>query len=269
MSASRRTPSPRATRRARREAQSKALKKAATQPARGGLPLGWLTVGAVAVAAVIIVAVVFLNSSPAPLKSPTAVSPTGITDGQSLGSKTAPVKLDLWADFQCPGCRNFTLNIEPLLVSAYIQTGKAQLTFHDFAFLGNESVQAAEAASCAGQQGKFWPYHDYLYANQGAENSGAFERSRLVAIAAAVGLDQAKFTSCLDGGSMAQAVSASYTAGTQLGVTQTPTLFVNGVMSQNTLDYQTISSEIDQALAAASASPGASATPAASASSSP
>ena len=68
----------------------------------------------------------------------------------------------------------------------------------DFAFLGQESFWAANAARCAGEQGKFWEYHDYLYNSQRGENQGAFSKNNLKSFAGALNLDGGKFNACLD-----------------------------------------------------------------------
>ena len=88
--------------------------------------------------------------------------------------------------------------MEPQLVNDYVATGKVLFEFKDLAFLGDESIQAAQAADCALDQGKFWPYHDTLYANQHGENQGSFTTERLKAIAQTVGLNMSTFDHCLE-----------------------------------------------------------------------
>lgn len=270
MTSSRR-PSSRATKRARRQAREQtALQSASTAGGRRGLsPMTLLTAGVVVVAAVVIIALALINNGGggAPVSSPAAVSPVDLAHGRSLGNANAPVKLDLWADFQCPACDVFTKNVEPLLVGGYMQNGKAQLTFHDFSFIGPESISAAAAARCADQQGKFWPYHDYLYANQGAtENGGAFKRDRLLAIGDAVGLTRATFSTCLDDTTILNAVAAETDQGKAQSVKQTPTVMVNGTAA-SAVDFASIAKLIDAALAGGSPAP--STSPAVSASASP
>ena len=146
---------------------------------------------------------------PLGLIAPAVTIPSTIPrDGRTLGSPTAPVSLEIWADFQCPACGNFTRTIEPVVIDRYVQTGKVRLTFHDFAFIGDESLDAAAAARCAAQQGRFWEYSEWLYANQIGENQGSFTRDRLAAIADQVGLDPAAWAACYDGGSERTAVAA-------------------------------------------------------------
>ena len=92
--------------------------------------------------------------------------------------------LDTWEDFQCPGCGNFSRSIEPVVIERYVAAGQLRLNFHDYAFIGQESVDAASAARCADKQGRFWDYQAWLFANQNGENKGWFTRDRLAAIGA-------------------------------------------------------------------------------------
>lgn len=188
------------------------------------------------------------------LQAPAIPIPAGIPrDGRTLGSPTAPVTLEVWGDFQCPGCGSFSRTIEPTIVDRYVQPGQVRLTFRDYAFLGPESLDAAAAARCAGEQGKFWDYHDWLYANQNGENQGAFSRDRLAGIADAVGLDRAAWEACFDGGAEKAAVTAETTAGTAAGVRSTPTLVLNGTIVQlaTFTSWDDLFKAIDAAIAAA------------------
>ena len=74
-------------------------------------------------------------------------------DPLALGRPDAPVVISEWGDFQCPFCRAYTLNTEPSLVRQYVDSGRVRLEWHDFAYLGPESVLAARAARAAGRQG--------------------------------------------------------------------------------------------------------------------
>lgn len=187
-----------------------------------------------------------------PVAAPSVVTPVDLADGRALGKKTAPVTVELWEDFQCPFCQRFTEQVEPQLVSTYIATGKVRLVYRDYAFLGQESFWAEIAARLADQQGRFWPYHDYLFANQVGENVGGFAVERLRTMAKAVGLDMAKFDSGLE-------VTAAQTLfdkvdptekadAKKLGITGTPTLVVAGtVLKAN--DWGSLKTALDAALA--------------------
>ncbi len=95
------------------------------------------------------------------------------------------------------------------------------------AFLGQESQWAAEASECAADQNAFWAYHDKLFASQAGENQGAFNKDKLKAFAGELGLEPKAFNDCLDSGKYTQLVQSQSAAAAQLGVTGTPSFFVN------------------------------------------
>ncbi len=190
------------------------------------------------------------------LVAPADPAPLSLAHGRSIGNASAPVKLDEWEDFQCPYCDNYSVNIEPHLVSQYVTGGQVEITYHDFTFIGQASFDAAVAARCAGNQGQFWAYMEYLFANQGPENGGWANRTLFDRIANAVGLKQATFDQCLSDPSILAAVKAETAQGQQLGIQGTPTLFINGKQYGGGLDLNSISSALDAALRSApSASP--------------
>jgi protein-disulfide isomerase len=170
------------------------------------------------------------SGSPLPAidASPSPAVPSLRTDARSLGVATARVTVDVWSDYQCPACRAFVTTLLPRLMTDYVQPGLVRVVYHDFAFIGPESVTAAVGARCAAQVGRFEAYHTLVYANQGAENSGALSRPRLVEIAAAAGAGRSAFGACLDDSGLAAAVSAETAAGRALGVTATPSLVIAG-----------------------------------------
>jgi protein-disulfide isomerase len=160
----------------------------------------------------------------------------------------------VWGDFQCPYCGKFTRETEPRLYSDYVIPGKLKIVYRDWVFIGPESVSAAVAARCAGDQGNFWPYHDYLSWNQHGENQGAFSRDRLDAIAAALGLDLSAFRSCMAESAAFDAVKAETEAGSQAGIGMTPTLVVDGHVMPGAVTtdakYAFLRSVIDASIAA-------------------
>jgi protein-disulfide isomerase len=199
------------------------------------------------------------------LTAPAVSIPAGVPrDGRTLGAASAKVSFDVWEDFQCPACGNFSETIEPVIIQRFVVPGKIRYTFHDFAFLGPESLDAASAARCAGQQGKFWDYHGWLYANQSGENQGWFSRDRLAAIADRVGLDRAAWDACYDGGSERSAVTSETQAGQSAGVSGTPTLFLAGklVPLSSFTSWDDLYRAIDAAVAAAGSATSPSAPPA-------
>jgi protein-disulfide isomerase len=110
----------------------------------------------------------------------------------------------------------------------YGSSGLVRFEYHHYAFLGGESVRAAEAAECANEQGMFWPFHDTLFLNQIAENAGFWSERMVVEIAVQLGLDEATFSDCLDSRKYRDVVSASNEEAAERGVNSTPTVFING-----------------------------------------
>ena len=163
--------------------------------------------------------------TPASLPSP---------DGQTLGEPNAKVSIEVFEDFQCPACQGFSESIEPLIIQYLVETGKAKYTFRNYPFIdgagagnGGESDQAANASMCANEQGKFWDMHAILYANS-EENQGAFTSRRLQAMAQSIGLDMSAFKSCFKADKYKNGIQADFDLGKQMGVSGTPTAFVNG-----------------------------------------
>jgi protein-disulfide isomerase len=157
-------------------------------------------------------------------------------DGLSLGDANAPVTIDVFEDFQCPACKTFTENTETLVIQNLVSTGQARYVFHNYPFLddstnplgGGESDQAANASMCANEQGKFWEMHSMLYANWNGENQSAFSDRRLQAMAESIGLDMSAFNSCFNANKYEAEIQADFDLGDQMGVSGTPTVFVNG-----------------------------------------
>lgn len=117
--------------------------------------------------------------------------------------------------------------VAPEIIKQYVATGKVKLVWHDFAWIGAESRQAAQAARCAGRQGKFWEYHDHLYNNQRGENRGQFSAENLRRFSGDIGLDVATFASCLERGEDLAAIQQDLADGRAVGLTATPSFKVN------------------------------------------
>jgi protein-disulfide isomerase len=267
------------SRRQRRLAQREADRQIERERiARGPVPI-WqrpvaiVTAGAIVVgiAALLIVVRPWTTSSPGSsgdlplgLVRPSVTIPAGLADGKALGSAGAPVTVEIWADFQCPVCGRLAREIEPRVVTEFVQKGIVRLVAHDFAFLGSghspdESLAAASAARCATIQGRYWEYANFLYWNQQGENKGAFRQERLLAMADAVGLDRASFEACLRDPSIQRGVQMELAEGAAQGINSTPTLYVNGQQMVGLPTYDQLAAAIAQA--AGSATPGPLGTP--------
>ncbi len=169
-------------------------------------------------------------------------------DGRVLGETSAPVVITAWEDFQCPVCKAANSSVLQQIITEYVDTGKAQLQYRYFSFIGDESKRAAQAAEAASAQGKFWEYHDALFTYQGSENSGAFSDDRLTQLAELVGLDLTQFKQALDTNEYKDVVNAELQEGKDRGVTGTPTFFVNGERVDDWRDVDAFRSMIDSFL---------------------
>ena len=132
-----------------------------------------------------------------------------------------------------------------------METGQVRFVYRHVAFLGPESVRAAEASECAGEQGRFWEYHDTLFDNWEGENVGAFSDTKLVRFARFSGVDTQSFISCLESERYRRRVQDDTRAARELGVRSTPTIFVNGRRVDGLQDYSTYRQIIDEELAKA------------------
>jgi len=112
----------------------------------------------------------------------------------------------------------------------YIKSGQLKFVYRYMAFLGDESQWAAEAAECAAEQGKFWDYHDKIFANHKGENQGVYSKDNLKKFAADLQLDTAKFDQCLDSGKYTAKIRQSNDAAAQVGINSTPSVVINGVL---------------------------------------
>jgi len=171
----------------------------------------------------------------------TTLAPVGKED-KTLGNPKAKVTFVIYEDFQCPFCGAIAGFNAPLIQSLkqrdsnwapfipevmnYVKNGEVLFVYRDWAFLGLESIRAAEAARCAGDQDKFWEYHDYLYAHQNGENEGNFSDINLKSFAKNLNLNTDTFNECLNGSKYAQAVADSREKGTNAGVSGTPKGFI-------------------------------------------
>lgn len=181
-----------------------------------------------------------------------------VVDFNTAGNPDAPIKIEEYSDFQCPYCRIFFENTEEMLMASYVADGTVYFVYRSFGtFIGAESAAAAEAAYCAGDQGKFWEMHDIIFANQTGENVGAYSDRRLVAFAEEIGLNMDDFNSCFDSGKYADMVEQDGKDGLLAGIQATPSFVlsyeVNGETKtrviQGAQSYDVFQQEIEAALA--------------------
>ncbi len=133
-----------------------------------------------------------------------------------------------FGDYQCPTCDAWFNSQESSVIQNLVNTGKAKLVWRDFVIYGADSISASEAAYAAGEQGKFWQFHDLLFKSQQTANNGWASRQNLVALAAQLGLDMTQFNQSFNSGKFDSLINANHSLGVQAGVTETPTFFVVG-----------------------------------------
>ncbi len=189
------------------------------------------------------------GDTPNPGQTPApSLPPSAVEDGRSLGPVDAPITIDIWADFQCPFCGLQAKAVGPSMERELAATGRARITFRDFAFLGQESIGAAVAARCAGQQDAFWRYHDLLFASQRGENEGAFRAEVLVSLAQFANLDVTAFQACLSDADIAGEVGTETAEGRNQGISSTPTTVIKGPYGEERLTGLADFAELEEVL---------------------
>jgi protein-disulfide isomerase len=164
-----------------------------------------------------------------------------IDDDPMKGDKNAAVTIIEFTDYQCPFCGRARPTVKQLISDygnkIHYVLRDFPLDFHPYA------KKAAEAADCAGDQGKYWDYSDLLWQNQ-----RALEVSDLKKYAGQLKLDQKKFDTCLDSGQFTAEVSKDQADGLKAGVNGTPTFFINGQMLSGALPIDKFKEVIDEEL---------------------
>jgi len=167
-----------------------------------------------------------------------------IGDAPTLGPADAPITLIELSDYQCPYCKRWFDDVYPQLMKDY--TGKIRFVYKDFPLYGvhPEAEAAAEAAHCAAEQTDYWKYHDKLFAGQSDLGEAAYKQ-----FAQELGLDLTKFEDCLSSHRYQDTIRAEYQFAADLGVTSTPTFFINGLALVGAQPYEVFKQVIDKELA--------------------
>ena len=143
-----------------------------------------------------------------------------------LGDPNAPITMIEFGDYQCTFCSKFFHETENSIITNYVKTGKVKLLFKDYIILGQDSINAANAAHCANDQKSFWQYHSMLYNNWAGEDTGWADLTHLHEFANTLGLDMDVFSACMSNFKYNELVTLSSIDGEKLGVSGTPTFFV-------------------------------------------
>ena len=176
-----------------------------------------------------------LRQQPQP---PVAKQPMGpvtisVRGGHALGNSDAPVTIVEFSDYQCPFCRRHASTTLPELRKEYVDSGKVRYLHRDLPLdsIHPQARKAAEAAHCAGDQGKYWAMHDVLFAKQ-----RQLMPDQLKEHANTLGLDRVTFDACLDVGKYARVVSEDEMAARVAGTTKTPTFFIGRTRTDGTIE---------------------------------
>lgn len=164
-----------------------------------------------------------------------------------LGPQNAPVTFVEFADYECPYCQQVAPSLSKL-ESEY--KGKVTFAYKDMPLpMHSHAQKAAEAAHCAGAQGKYWEYHNELFSSSQLEIPALKEEARKL------NLDTAAFDQCLDSGAQADTVKAQADEAQKLGLQGTPVFFINGRMMSGAVSYEELKKAVEQELATAAAQP--------------
>ncbi len=158
--------------------------------------------------------------SPAP--QPVIEKVVSIDDDPIKGDKNAPVTIIEFSDYECPFCKRSYDNVVTKIDEEYISKGKVKLVFRDYPLpFHKKAIPAAVAANCAGEQGKYWEVHDFLF-----ENPGKLDAASVISSAAGIGLDKAKFEACVNDKSKEKEIEKDVEDGQKYGVRGTPSYFI-------------------------------------------
>lgn len=190
------------------------------------------------------------SSSSGTAAAPRHVSVQGIDltgVGYDRGSATAPVVVVDFSDFGCPFCGAFARETYPSIEEEYVRTGKVFFKYVPFVMgMFPNGDQAARAGECAGDQGRFWPMYERLYAGQNDWKHTRDPLSLFQRYATAAGVSAARFTSCYQGQQQHPRTTVANGVAERLGIRATPTFFINGHMLEGALPLPQFRQLLDQ-----------------------
>ncbi len=147
-------------------------------------------------------------------------------DDPFLGKEGAPITIVEFSDYECPFCERFYTQTLPSIKSTYIETGKVKFVYRDFPLgFHPQAEPAAIAANCAGEQGKYFQFHDKIFSNGGASGKS---NSNYKQWAQELGLDVPKWEKCTNNPAQKQEIQKDISDGSAAGITGTPGFIING-----------------------------------------
>lgn len=168
-------------------------------------------------------------------------------EGVTLGDPDAPVEIIEFADYQCPACGQFATMVAPLVKERYVDQGIVRYTYYDYPLSQHQhAFLASRAARCAGDQDRYWDYHDILYARQARWSPTGNATSLFEDYSEELGLDEGAFRNCLRSDRHAETVTENLQLGVAFGVQGTPTIIVDGQI-QPDFSFASLEQAIEQA----------------------
>ncbi len=179
--------------------------------------------------------------------APAPVVNLEIGDSPVLGDADAPVTIFEFSDYQCPFCARFWSDTLPQITQQYIATGKVKIVFKDFPLdqIHPYATPAAHAARCAGEQGKYWEFHDKIFANQQLLSASPYQTW-----AGELGLDTAAFSQCVSSNKYLGAIRNDLQEGSGAGIQGTPGFIVNGQLVSGAQPFSVFQQIIEASLKA-------------------
>lgn len=171
-------------------------------------------------------ALIYPNLSPSSIAT-AELKPRPQADFNRMGDPNAPITITEFSDYKCGHCAAFALETEPLLVEEYIETGKVYFVYRSMGGWSPQSLLAIEASYCAGDENKFWEFHDLVFINQ----SETFNNALMNQFAKQLGLNEGDFGSCLSTGKYKNLANQDGLDGAEMGVQGTPTFFITYIVN--------------------------------------
>lgn len=159
-----------------------------------------------------------------------------------------PVEIVIYTDFQCGACWMLHSEVEEELLQLYVDTGMARLDMRLLPALGVDSLRAAEAALCAGDQDRFWEYRDVIFAAWRQVGPDAYSEEELQNAAKQLGLNEEAFGTCLTSGAKLAELEYNMGLAQEDSVTSVPTVFINGTRVTDTKPLETYVELIEELL---------------------
>ncbi|MEK3660024.1 thioredoxin domain-containing protein [Paenibacillus sp. FSL F4-0236] len=217
-----------------------------------------LIISSIALVVIIFVGLFMLASKDA-AKNATSGEPVAFNYSElpRVGKEDAPVKIVEFGDLKCPACSQFATSVKPKIVQDFVNEGKAALYFVNMAFVGPDSETASLAALSVYHQNydEFWKFYDAVYAQQGDESEEWATEDFLVSLAEKekLAIDYELLRKDIKDRTYADELNKGMQLASEAGVTTTPSLYINGVMTADPFNIEAISTEINDAAKAVEA----------------